>query len=140
MVRVTPTIDRIVVSWGSVRGWGFAAVFASCLLSLGLVLRRQQPGPMHVLGTLLVPLGFVGTLMLMPLYYGARHLRMNTQQGVIVVNEANFTDDDGEAQGGDPIPEAARVEIASHNGARTKVRYGAREGWLPANTVRVLHR
>lgn len=140
VVRVSPTIDRIVVGWASERTWGIAAIVASCLLSLGLVLRRRSPGPLHVTGTLLVPLGLVAVLMLIPLYYGARQLRETTKQGVVVVRETSLSDEDGEPQAGEPIPEAARVEVSSHGGPRTKVRYGAREGWLPANTVRVLRR
>jgi hypothetical protein len=138
VVRVRPTFDRIVVSWMSERGWAIAAIVASFLFAVGLVLRRHDPGPLHVTGILLVPLGLVATVLLVPLYYGARHLRMHTRPAVVVVTEVTLTKSDGAPVSDDPIPEAARVEVSTLERDRAFVRYGAHEGWVPSASVRLL--
>jgi hypothetical protein len=57
---------------------------------------------------------------------------------VIVASEVRLTDDQGHALGGDPVPEAASVEVGERRGALAHVRSGASEGWVPAADVRVL--
>jgi hypothetical protein len=57
-----------------------------------------------------------------------------------VAPEIYLTDETGRALGGDPIPEAASVETAARLGSQLHVRWGAREGWVPASSVRLLAR
>jgi hypothetical protein len=57
---------------------------------------------------------------------------------VVVAPEVRLTDDQGHALGGDPVPEAASVEVGERRGALAHVRWGASEGWVPAADVRVL--
>ena len=158
-----PTLDRLVVDLASDRAWTLASVIASCLLALGFVLRRfdrpekteeREPrsaeataaqkaasGPAHplrVAGSVLVIVGTVALLVLAPIAWHARTLRLTTRPGVIVVTEAHLTDETGKASGGDPIPEAAAVEVGERAAGLVHVRWGATEGWLPATSVRVL--
>ena len=136
-----PSLDRVIVNLSSERGWGMAAVIASLLLAASLVLRRRE-GSQHLAGALLLPASIVALLAVVPLYLGARHLRLERKPGVLVVREAHMTDKNGATLGGDPIPEAARLEIgntdAQRSGRLVLVRYGSREGWIRSDTVRVL--
>jgi hypothetical protein len=133
-----PTLDRAVVRLASERTWGIAAIVASFLLAAGLLLRRRTQASVHLAGTLLAPAAAVAVLVLVPLYFGARHLRLGYKSGVVVVREAHFTDEEGTAIGGDAIPEAAHLEIGERRGPRLEARYGGREGWVAAEAVRIL--
>jgi len=162
-VDVRPTLDRVIVGLLSDRAWTIAALVASVLLALGLVLRRfdspdKRPAtdaeprsavvsvaasagpahPLHVTGSVLVLVGLVALLALVPLAWHARTLRLTTRPGVIIATDVHLTDDAGRAAGGDPIPEAAAVEVGERRGGIVHIRWGATEGWLPATTVRVL--
>lgn len=136
-VDVRPTLDRMVIGLADEETWGLAAFAASLALALGLVL-RPRPGRAHIAGSILVPSAAVLLLALVPLAYGARRLRLTTRPGVVVATEARFTSEDGQAKGGDPVPEAASVEVGERRGALVHVRWGAAEGWVPAADVRVL--
>jgi hypothetical protein len=139
-VDVRPTLDRLLVGLASEQTWGLAAVLASVLFAAGLALRRRPAGPVHVAGSVLAPTAAVALLALIPLAYKARDLRLRTRPGVIVAPEIYLTDETGRALGGDPIPEAASVETAGRQGSLLHVRWGAREGWVPASSVRLLAR
>ena len=136
-VIARPTLDRVVVKLLSERSWAIGAIVASFVLALGLVLRRRE-GSQHLAGVIMTPVGAVLLVVFVPLYLGARHLRLETKPGVLVVREAYLSDDSGSRQGGDAIPEAARLEVGERKGRQLHVRYGAAEGWLPADTVRIL--
>lgn len=159
-IDARPTIDRVIAGLVSDRAWTIASVVASFLLAIGLVFRRfERPArapspdgprpagdaaasgpahPLHVAGTVLVAVSLVALLALLPIAWHARTLRLTTHPGVIVATEAHLTDDTGRTLGGDPIPEAAAVEVGERRGAIVHVRWGAAEGWLPAASVRVL--
>ncbi|APR83754.1 Hypothetical protein A7982_09103 [Minicystis rosea] len=136
-VDVRPTLDRMVVGLADEETWGLAAFAASLALAMGLVL-RPRAGRAHIAGSILVPTAIVLLLALVPLAYGARRLRLNTRPGVIVATEVHFTSEDGQARGGEPVPEAASVEVGERRGSLVHVRWGAVEGWVPAADVRVL--
>jgi len=137
-VLARPTLDRVIVGLVSERGWGIAAVIASLLLALALVLRKRPAGPTHLAGTLLAPASALALLALMPLYLGARQLRLESRPGVLVVREAHLSDDDGVARQSEVVPEAALLEVGERRGRLVHVRYGALEGWVSAPAVRVL--
>jgi tetratricopeptide (TPR) repeat protein len=136
-VDVRPTLDRVVVGLAGEETWGLAALVASLVLAVGMVL-RPRAGRAHIAGSILVPTALVALLALVPLSLGARWKRINTRAGVIVASEVRLTDDQGHALGGDPVPEAASVEVGERRGALAHVRSGASEGWVPAADVRVL--
>ena len=94
--------------------------------------------PLRVAGNVLAIAGAALLLVLAPIAWHARTLRLTTRPGVIVAAEAHLTDETGKAAGGDPIPEAAAVEVGDRKGGLVRVRWGAIEGWLPATSVRVL--
>lgn len=161
---VRPTLDRVVAGLLSDRAWTLASLFASLLLAIGILLRRfdrldkapskeddTRPAasvvapkatapahPLHVTGSILVAVGLVALLALVPIAWHARALRLTTRAGVVVATEAHLTDDTGRALGGDPLPEAAAVEVGERRPGIVHVRWGATEGWLPATSVRVL--
>lgn len=136
-VDVRPTLDRLIVGLASEQAWGIAALVSSLLLAVGLVLRRRA-GRAHVAGSVLAPTALVALLILAPLTMGARHLRLTTRPGVVVVSEISLTDEDGRARGGDPVPEAAAVETSERRGSLIHVRWGAAEGWVPTASVRLI--
>jgi hypothetical protein len=136
-VLARPSLDRVIVNLASERTWGIAAVFSSLMLALGLVLRRRE-GSAHLAGILMTPAFAVALLALVPLYVGARHLRLDRTAGVVVVREAYMTDSGGARQAGDAIPEAAKLELGERNGRLIHARYGTREGWIPSDSVRAL--
>jgi hypothetical protein len=138
VVVATPSLDRAVVALASPRAWMFAAIAGSWLLAVGLGLRRRREGPAHLAGTLLVPLSCAALAFLVPAALWADHLDRTTRPAVLVAKEAYLVDDQSRALGGDPITEAARLELGARRGDMVKVRYGTREGWIPGETVRVL--
>jgi tetratricopeptide (TPR) repeat protein len=140
-VDVRPTLDRVVVGLASERTWAAAALFASLLLAAGMVLRRRPAGAAHVAGSVLAPTALVALLALLPLAYAARHLRLTTRPGVVVVTEVRLLDEEGRTlTTGDqaPIPEGAAVEVGRRAGSLAQVRWGAAEGWVPASSLRLL--
>lgn len=136
-VNVRPTLDRMVVGLAGEETWGLAAFAASLALALGLVL-RPRPGRAHIAGSILVPSAAVALLVLLPLAWSARSLRLHTRAGVVVAAELPLTDDQGHTIAGDPVAEAASVEVGERRGGLVHVRWGASEGWVPAADVRVL--
>lgn len=140
-VDARPTLDRVIVGLASERTWAAAALLASLLLSLGVVLRRRPAGPAHVAGSVLAPTALVALFALVPLTYAARHLRLTTRAGVVVVPEVRLLDEGGRAlpaAAQSPIPEGASVEVGGRSGGLAEVRWGATEGWVPASSIRML--
>lgn len=140
-VDVRPTLDRVVVGLASERSWAAASLTASLLLAAGLVLRRRPAGPAHVAGSVLAPTALVALLVLAPLTYAARQLRLTTRAGVVVVPEVRLVDESGRALTNveqSLIPEGASVEVGARSGGLAKVRWGASEGWVPLASIRLL--
>jgi hypothetical protein len=137
VVDVRPTLDRVIVGLASEEAWGIAALAASLLFAVGLVLRRR-PGRPHVIGSVLAPTALTALVILAPLTWGARHLRLTTRPGVVVVSEVYLADEDGRSRGGDPLPEAATVEAGERRGSMIHVRWGGAVGWVPAANVRLI--
>lgn len=135
LVVATPSLDRLVVGLASPRTWGMLAIAASWLFALGILMRRKSAGSVRLAGTLLTPLAAVALLALLPLAFGSARLAARSRPGVLVVREAFLTDETGQALGGDPVVEAARLELGVERGALVHARYGTREGWLPSDTV-----
>ena len=136
-VDVRPTLDRMVVGLAGEETWGLCAFAASLALAVGLWL-RPRPGRAHIAGSILVPSAAVALALLAPLSWGARSLRLHTRAGVVVVAESILTDEQGHALPGDPLAEAASVEVGERRAGLVHVRWGAAEGWVPAADVRVL--
>jgi hypothetical protein len=138
VVDVRPTLDRMVVGLLPERAWIALSLLASLLLSAGLFLRRVPRGALHVAGRILAPTALLLLCVLVPLSLGARRLRLTTRAGVVVVPEAHLVDESGTAQGGEPIPEAASVEVGEQRGALVHIRWGSTEGWVASGSVRLL--
>jgi hypothetical protein len=137
VVDVRPTLDRMVVGLASEDTWGFAAIAASVLLAVGLVLRRRPAGPLHVAGSVLGPVATVALCALVPLAVGARALREGTRAAVVVAPEVTLTDEAGKP-GNTTVPEAAAVEVGERRAGLVHVRWGSSEGFAPASSVRLL--
>ncbi len=135
LVVATPSLDRLVVGLASPRTWGLFAIAASWLFALGILMRRKVAGSVRLAGTLLTPLALVALVAFLPLALGSARLATRSRPGVLVVREAFLTDEAGQALGGDPVVEAARLELGVERGALVHARYGTREGWLPSETV-----
>lgn len=136
-VDVRPTLDRVVVRLASEQTWAITALAASFLLALGMML-RPRAGRAHVAGSVMIPSAAVALLILLPLAWGARTLRLSTRPGVVIASELHLSNEQGRSIGGDPLPEAASVEVGERRGGLLHVRWGAAEGWVPASEVRLL--
>jgi len=143
-IDVRPTLDRMLVGLASEQTWGLCAIAASLLLAAGFVLYRRPAdkggasNAMHVAGSVLVPVALVALALFIPLAWGARVLRLETRPGVVIVNEARLSDENGRALGAEPVPEAARIETSDRRGGLVHIRWGATEGWLPIGSVRLI--
>lgn len=138
-VDARPTLDRAIVGLASERTWSIAALLASLSLALGMILRRRPERRVHVTGSVLASSAAIALLVLLPITWGARELRLTRRAGVIVVPEVYLNNDEGQPLR-DPVPEAAavEVEVGARRGATVRVRWGATEGWAPAGSVRLL--
>ena len=134
-----PTLDRLLVGLASERTWAISAAVFAVLLSLGLVLRSLKSRPWQIAGRVLSPVALVALLVLVPLYLGARSVRLTSQPAVVVVPEVFLADDSGVSRGGEPVPEAAKVEAGEKRGRLVHVRSGSRAGWVPLGTIYLLH-
>ncbi len=135
---VRPTLDRVVAKQFSATSWSIAAIVASALMSIGVLLRSRPTGFMHVAGTLLAPISLIALLGLLPLAYFSRQLEETTRSGVIIVTEAALQDENGANTDSPAIPEATLVELSERRGDNVLVRWGSYEGWLPHEAVRPL--
>ncbi|MBL8741734.1 MAG: hypothetical protein JNK04_11590, partial [Myxococcales bacterium] len=135
---VRPTLDRVVAEQLSPTSWSLAAIAASVLMSIGVLLRSRPSGFMHVAGTLLAPISLIALLGLAPLAYFSRELAETTRPGVVVVVEAALQDENGANTDAPAIPEATLVELSERRGDNVLVRWGSYEGWLPHESVRPL--
>ncbi|MFO0757299.1 MAG: hypothetical protein U0359_12460 [Byssovorax sp.] len=136
-IDVRPTLDRLVVGLGSEQSWGLSALVASLLLAIGLVLWRRT-GRAHVIGAVLAPTAAIALLLFVPLTWGARHLRLSTRPGVVVVTEVTLLNEDGTPRPKETIPEAAAVETGERRGGMIHVRWGSSEGFVPLGSVRLI--
>src|SRR5205809_1063762 len=59
---VRPTLDRVVAEQFSATTWSIAAIVASALMSIGVLLRSRPSGFMHVAGTPLAPIPLIALL------------------------------------------------------------------------------
>ncbi len=139
-IIVRPSLDRLVLGLASEETWSWAAMSASTLLALGLLLRRKQTGLVHVAGSVLAPVALLALAGFVPLALGARWLREHRRPGVIVVPEASLVNAEGRAIDAPPIPEAASVEVGEGRSDTVFVRWGSTEGYVPLASVRVLAR
>jgi hypothetical protein len=135
---VRPTLDRVVAGQFSATAWSIAAIIASALMSIGVLLRARPSGFMHVAGTLIAPISLIALLGLAPLAYFSRQLEETTRPGVIVLVEAALQDENGANTDAPAIPEATLVELSERRGDNVFVRWGSYEGWLPHEAVRPL--
>jgi hypothetical protein len=137
-VDVRPTLDRALVRLADEQTWGWLALGASLLLAAGLVLRRAPPGPARVTGSVLWPIAATAVAILLPLCIGARHLRLHTRPGVVVVSEAWLASAPSGGARGVGVPEGALLETSERRGNEIRVRHGSNVGWLPISSVRLL--
>jgi len=139
MVTERPTLDRLLVGLASERTWAISAAVFALLLAVGLVLRSLKSRPWQIAGRVLSPVALAALLGLVPLYLGARSVRLTSQPAVVIVPEVFLADESGASLGGEPVPEAAKVEAGEKRGRLVHVRSGSRAGWVPLGTIYLLH-
>lgn len=137
-VIVRATLGTAVLELLPVGVWSLAAMGASLLGSLGLLMRWRKSGWIHVIGAVLAPLAIVLMLALIPIAYLARDHEETTKPGVLVAPEAALEQDNGKATDAPNIPEGSLVELGRRKDDKVFVRWGNYEGWLPWRTVRAL--
>lgn len=137
-IEVRPTLDRMLVGLAGAETWAVLATIASIATAIGIVLRSRASRRAHIAGSIVAPIAFLALVAFVPLAWGARYLAASTRPAVVVVSEAYLSDGDGRSIQGEPLPEAASVEVGERRGALVHVRWGATEGWVPASSVRLL--
>jgi hypothetical protein len=137
---VRPSLDRVLLSSLSPLAWTILAAIASLLFSIGLLIRRGGSRVLRVSGTVLVPLGVLALIVLTPAAVVARSRSEHLKEGVIVVAEVSMRDEDGQPAQTPDIPEATLVEVGQREGDAVAVRWGSYEGFVPAESVRVVPR
>jgi hypothetical protein len=135
---VRPSLDRLVVGLLPGDAWAALAMGSSLLLAIGLLLRKKESGPIHVAGSVIAPAAVVALIAFTPLAVASRWLADHRRPGVIVASEVTFADANGKSKGGNPIPEAASVEVGDKLDDNIFVRWGSNDGYVPINAVRVL--
>jgi len=138
-VDVSPSLDRLIVGLLPEGVWAWGALIGSLMLSVGLVLRRRKAGAGYLAGMIAAPVGALA-MVLFGLSTGwSWYLRQTTVPAVVVVAEARMLDENGTALPSQaPIPEAARVDVLGRKVGLAKIRYGQREGWTHAASLREL--
>lgn len=137
-VIVRATLGTAVLELLPVGVWSLAAMGASLLGGIGLLLRWRKSGWIHVVGAVLAPLSLIIMVALIPIAYLARDHEETTKPGVLVVHEAALEQDSGKATDAPNIPEGSLVELGRRKDDKVFVRWGNYEGWLPWRTVRPL--
>lgn len=136
-----PTLDRALIGLAPERVWATLALIGSALTTLGLALRRRHASSAaHLAGAIAAPIGALALVVFAALAFGARHLRVSTDDAVVVAPEARLFDDRGVPTSDPPLPEAAKVEVGDRRGELVHVRWGAVEGYAPATSLRVVRR
>ena len=122
--------------------WSIATIVASAILAMGLFARwlarerRVRIGG-GVAAGLAAPVLVLSALMTL----SARHDRRSLVEAVVVTAVARPVDERGvTTPGANPLPEGARVEVLETLGARTRVRFGTIDEWVPAGSLRELVR
>ena len=138
-MEVRPSLDRIIVGLAPEAVWAWLALASSIVLSIGLVLRRAKAGAAHMAGLIAMPIGLAALVLFGALAARARHVRHELRTAVVVATKAQILDAQGTALlKEDPIPEAARVDVMEREGRLAHIRYGQREGWTHASSLREL--
>ncbi|MBK6517103.1 MAG: hypothetical protein IPM79_20365 [Polyangiaceae bacterium] len=137
-VIVRPSLDRVVMELLSPVVWSLAAMGASLLLGLGILLRWRPAGWVHVVGAVLAPIALALLLVLAPLAYFARDHAETRRAGVIVAPSTTLETDEGKRTDAPEIPEASLVELGPRRDDKVLVRWGNYEGWAPYRDVRTV--
>jgi hypothetical protein len=116
------------------------AVAMSCALGVAILVRTGARARRARVGA---SLAIALTALLLCIAAAAtavlRHDRFDHHEAVVVAAAARPADASGLArQGVSPLPEGARVEVVEGNGALTRVRWGAIDGWIPTSALRPL--
>jgi hypothetical protein len=137
---VRPSLDRVLVTTLSPVTWTILAVVASLLLGFGLLARKREARVVRIAGRLLVPVSILALAGLVPAAALSRSLSETRREGVVVVPEIGMRDDDGQPTQAPDIPEATLLEVGERKDDVLLVRWGSYEGWVPAESVRVIAR
>ena len=143
-VEVDPgrSLARVLAGLLAEDTWAWLAVSASALLALGLFVRwvaseRRARVTGGIVAGVAAPL--LGVSIAMTL--ASRHDRLDLREAVVVAPLARPVDDRGiTVPGATALPEGARVEVVESQGALARVRFGSREAWVAAGTLRDLAR
>jgi len=122
--------------------WAWAAVAASALLALGLLVRwAAGERRARVTGGIVASVAAPALALSIAMTLAARHDRLDLREAVVVAPAARPVDDRGiTVAGATPLPEGARVEVIETQGTLAHVRFGTREAWIAAGVLRELAR
>ncbi len=137
-VVVRPSLDRVILEAFSPATWSIAAMAASAILAIGVLMRWRKAGLVHVVGAVVTPIALLATVALGPIAFFARQHAATRKPGIVVAPETRIEDEDGKPADAPVIPEASLVEVGPRKENRVLVRWGNYEGWVPWGAVRTL--
>jgi hypothetical protein len=139
-VEQHPSPWRTLARLTSENTWAWMAVGASFLLAAALFIRwlahasRERAGA-AIAVAVSAPLLVVAAA----LSRTSRHDRLWLNESVVISPAARPSDVHGiPLPQGQPLPEAARVEVVDQNAGFTEIRWGTLDAWVPASTLRPL--
>lgn len=120
--------------------WTAIAIAASFILGVAFFLRWLGQGSrMRAGAAIAIAVSAPMLVLAAALARTARHDRLTLEEAVVVSPTARPSDEHGIAlPQSTPLPEAARVEVLSHESGLTQIRWGALVAWVPASTLRPL--
>ena len=141
-VQVDPgrSFARTVAGLLTEDAWCRLALLMSAVLGMGLFVRwLAVHRRLRVAGGICAGIAAPGLAVTVAFVLAARHDRFNLHEAVVVAANERPMDERGLAlPGATPLPEGARVEIVSEQGASVRVRFGAVEAWVASTGLRGL--
>jgi hypothetical protein len=122
--------------------WSVLAEVSSALLALALFVRwLSGAARVRVGGAIAAGVAAPALALSTAMTLAARHDRRTLREAVVVSADARPSDERGiTVPGATPLPEGARLEVLETHDARSRVRFGAIEAWVPSADLRPLAR
>lgn len=139
-----PALGRAVTALLAEDSWALLAALGSSVLTLGLALRifvRRRSA--EIAGSVGIVVGLVLGLVCGGLAAAARHYRISSRPGVVVVSEVRLLDADFRplkvsAKQSNAVPEGSLVHVRGERAGHYHVEWGALSGWVDGSALRLL--
>jgi hypothetical protein len=136
------SLARTVSSLLAEDTWCVLGAVCSAILAVGLFVRWiARTRRLRVGGGVAAGLAAPVLLLAIAMALAARHDRLEVREAVVITPGSRPSDERGMvAPGATPLPEGARVEVVDARDARTRIRFGALDAWVPTSALREIAR